>query len=72
LSDPLLSNPILSEPPERVTIKEAIEALRLDVARWKAEMAFLECGGNSEFGRQLRAWIAEAERIIGKSENPHA
>jgi hypothetical protein len=53
-------------------MRSAIDALQRDVARWKREIMLLECGGYSEFAKQLRAWIQEAERIIGKSDNPHA
>jgi hypothetical protein len=52
-------------------MKDAVESLRLDVARWKMELMLLECEGNSYFARQLAGWIEEAERIIGRS-NPHA
>jgi hypothetical protein len=55
-----------------VTVREAIEDLRRDVARWKAEIEELSGDGHSDLGVQLKAWIKEAERIIGKSEKPHA
>ena len=54
------------------TMKEAIEDLRRDVARWRAEIEKLSGDGHSELGIKLTAWIEEAERIIGSSENPHA
>ena len=54
------------------TVKEAIEDLRLDVARWKAEIEELRGDGHSELGIQLTAWIKDAERIIGRCGNPHA
>ena len=54
------------------TVREAVEDLRRDVARWKAEIKELAGDGHSDLGIQLTAWIAEAERIIGNSEKPHA
>ena len=54
------------------TLSAAVENLRRDVERWEREIALLDRHGHSQFGQQLQEWVAEARRILSKSENPHA
>ena len=51
-------------------VENTIEGLRLDVARWKAEMADLKASGHHDLVKKVSGWIEEAEKVLAKWDAP--
>ncbi|HUO01930.1 MAG TPA: hypothetical protein VMU31_04060 [Rhizomicrobium sp.] len=50
--------------------EKVIDGLRLDVERWKSEMADLKASGQAELVERVKSWIAEAEKVLAKWDEP--
>jgi len=53
-------------------VESVIDGLREDVARWKSEMAELQDGSDKELARKVAGWVAEAEKVLAKWDEPRA
>lgn len=49
---------------------DVINGLRLDLARWKAELEDLRESGQADLADKVSGWIAEAEKVIAKWDAP--
>jgi hypothetical protein len=52
-------------------VENVINGLREDVERWKLQMAALQ-EGDGELARKISGWIAEAEKVLAKWDEPRA
>lgn len=52
------------------TLEDLLEELKLDVARWKADLPDVKRDGLLDVAAKVEEWIRNAENIIAKHAKP--